>query len=95
MLYRADDFEPLVEEPWDVARIRAGICEIVADTDAALRGPKLLLPAETWDRWRATSPLKDLYCGAAGVVWALADLRDLGHGEMALDMGDLALLELS
>ena len=68
-----------------------GFAEIVADTDAALRGPKLLWPAEEWDRWRATSPLKDLYCGAAGVLWALADLRERGHAETGLDLGDLAL----
>ena len=65
MLYRPEDFEPLVEKPWDAARVRAGIREIVEDTDAALRGPKLLWPAEAWDRWRATSPLKDVYCGPA------------------------------
>jgi hypothetical protein len=91
VLYRPEDFEPLVDEPWDEARIRAAIAEIVADTDAALRGPKLLWPAEKWDRWRATSPLKDLYCGAAGVLWALADLRERGHAETGLDLGDLAL----
>ena len=91
MLYRPEDFEPLVDEPWVEERIRAGIREIVADTDAALRGPKLLWPAEDWDRWRATSPLKDLYCGAAGVLWALADLRDRGHAETALDLGGVAL----
>lgn len=91
MLYRPEDFEPLTDEPWDEDRIRAGIREIVEDTDAALRGPKLLWPAERWDRWRATSPLKDLYCGAAGVLWALADLRDRGHAETRLDIGSLAL----
>lgn len=91
MLYRPEDFEPLTDEPWDAARIRAGIREIVDDTDAALRGPRLLWPAEDWDRWRATSPLKDLYCGAAGVLWALADLRELGHAETSLDLRDLAL----
>jgi len=80
-----------VAERWDESRIRAGIREIVADTDAALRGPKLLWPAETWDRWRATSPLKDLYCGAAGVLWALADLRDRGYADTTLDLGSLAL----
>jgi hypothetical protein len=91
LLYRPEDFEPLVDEPWDEARIRAGVREIVADTDAALRGPKLLWPTEAWDRWRATSPLKGLYCGAAGALWALADLRERGHAETRLDLGDLAL----
>ena len=91
MLYRPEDFEPLTDEPWDEERIRAGIEEIVADTDAALRGPKLLWRADDWDRWRATSPLKDLYCGAAGVLWALDDLRRRGHAETRLELGELAL----
>jgi hypothetical protein len=91
LLYRPEDFEPLTDEPWDEARIRAGIEEIVADADAALRGPKLLWPAHDWDRWRATSPLKDLYCGAAGVLWALAELRARGYAETRLDLGNLAL----
>ena len=91
MLFRPEDFEPLVDERWDEARILDGIREIVADTDAALRGPKLLWPADEWDRWRATSPLKDVYCGAAGVLWALADLRERGHAETGLDLGELAL----
>ena len=94
MLYRAEDFEPLVDERWDAARAREGIREIVADADAALRGPKLLWPADPWDSWRATSPLKDIYCGAAGVLWALADLREQGHAETSLDLGVLALSAL-
>jgi len=94
VLYRQEDFEPLVDEPWHEGRIRAAIREIVADTDSALRGPKLLWRADPWDGWRATSPLKDLYCGAAGVLWALADLRDRGHAETRLDLGALALRTL-
>jgi Lanthionine synthetase C-like protein len=90
MLYRPEAFEPLTDEEWDERRIRAAIRAIVADTDAALRGPKLLWPADHWDRWRATSPLKDVYCGAAGVLWALADLRERGHAESTLDLGDLS-----
>ena len=94
MLYRPEDFEPLVDEPWNEERIRAGIHEIVADTDAALRGPKLLWRADDWDRWQATSPLKTLYCGAAGVLWALDDLRRRGHAETPLDLESLALATL-
>ena len=94
MLYRPEDFEPLTDEPWDEKRIRAGIREIVADTDAALRGPNLLWRADDWDRWRATSPLKDLFVGAAGVLWALADLRERGHAETRLKLGPLALAVL-
>jgi lanthionine synthetase-like protein len=95
LLYRPEDFEPLTEEPWDEARIRSGIREIVADTDAALRGPKLLWRAEDWDRWRATSPLKALFVGAAGVLWALDDLRERGHAETRLELGELGLQVLA
>jgi len=91
LLYRPEDFEPLTDDTWDTERACAGIREIVADTDAALRGPKLLWRADDWDRWRATSPLKDLFVGAAGVLWALADLRERGHAATRLELGDLAL----
>ena len=94
MLYTPGDFERLPRKRWSPEKIRAGIREIVVDTEAALRGPKLLWRAEAWDRWRATSPLKDLYVGAAGVLWALADLRDRGHAETRLDLGELALRTL-
>jgi len=94
VLYRPEDFEPLTEEPWHAERIRAGIREIVADTDVSFRGPKLLWRADEWDRWRATSPLKTLYCGSAGVVWALDELRRRGHAETALDLRDVALRTL-
>ena len=91
MLYRPEDFEPLVDEPWDARRIRAGLEEVVADTDAAFRGPKLLWRADDWDRWRSRSPQTLLYCGAAGVLWALDDLRQRGHAESRLDLEALAL----
>lgn len=94
MLYRPEDFEPLTDEPWDAYRIRAGIREIVDDTDGALRGPKLLWRADDWDRWQATSPLKNLYCGAAGVLWALDDLRRRGHAETRLELEGLSLATL-
>jgi lantibiotic modifying enzyme len=94
VLYRPEDFEPLTDEHWSEPRIRAGIQEIVADTDAAYRGPKLLWRADEWDRWLATSPLKTLYCGAAGVVWALDELQRRGHAESTLDLEDVALRAL-
>jgi hypothetical protein len=39
LLYRPEDFDLLTDEPWDTERIRAGVREIVADADAAWRGP--------------------------------------------------------
>ncbi|MDQ3380035.1 MAG: hypothetical protein M3546_06905 [Actinomycetota bacterium] len=94
MLYRPEAFEPLTDEAWDKRRIEDAIREIVSDTEDALRGPKLLWRADDWDRWRATSPLKSLFAGAAGVLWALDELRRLGHAETRLDLGELALRNL-
>jgi hypothetical protein len=94
MLYRAEAFEPLTDEEWDADRVRAGIREIVADTDAALRGPHLMWRADDWDRWQATSPMKNLYVGGAGVLWSLDALRRRGHAETTLALADLALRNL-
>ena len=94
MLYRPEAFEPLTDEAWDDERIRAGIREIVADADESLRGPTLLWRADDWDRWHATSPMKSLYVGAAGVLWALDELRLRGHADTRLDLAGLALRTL-
>ncbi len=54
MLFRPGAFEPLTDERWNADRVRQAICEIVADTDSALRGQKLFWLADDWDRWQAT-----------------------------------------
>ncbi len=89
-LYQPEAFEPLTDETWDAASVRDAVREIVSDTDAAFRGPKLLWRAHDWDRWRATSPLKELYAGTAGVLWALDELRRRDHAETRLDLAELA-----
>ena len=94
MLFRPDAFEPLTKESWDAARVGDAIRTIVADTDASWRGPKLFWKADSWDKWQATSPMKNLYVGTAGVLWALDELRRRGHPETRLDLGDLALRNL-
>src|SRR5687768_2220656 len=89
MLYRPEAFETLTEENWDEQRVREAIGAIVADADEALRGPRLLWRADAWDGWHGTSPMKSLYVGAAGVLWALDELRRRGHAETRLDLADL------
>jgi hypothetical protein len=89
MLYRPDAFEPLTETVWDEVSVRAAIRAIVGDGDAAWRGPKLFWQADPWDNWHATSPMKNLYCGTAGVLWALDQLRRRGFADTALDLADL------
>jgi Lanthionine synthetase C-like protein len=93
VLYQPEHFEPLTDEPWNEARVRDAICAIVADTDAAF-DPVGLWPAHEWDGWQAKLPLKNLYVGAAGVLWALDALRRLGHAETQIDLAAAALRAL-
>jgi Lanthionine synthetase C-like protein len=93
-LYRPEAFERLTDTRWDEARVRDRIRDIVAETDAAWRGPKLFWKADLWDSWHATSPLKSLYVGGAGVLWGLDQIACRGHAETRLDVGKLAVLDL-
>ncbi len=90
MLYDPAAFEPLTDEPWNEARARDGIAAIVADADAAF-DPGALWPVHEWDGWQAALPMKNLYVGAAGVVWALDDLRRNGLAETTLDLAAIAI----
>jgi hypothetical protein len=93
VLYESTQFEPLIDEPWVPARIEDAIAAIVADTDAAF-DPKALWPADEWDGWEEPLPLKSLYVGAAGVIWALDALRRRGYAETSLDLTSAALRTL-
>jgi hypothetical protein len=93
VLYDEGAFERLADEPWDEARVRDGIAAIVADADAAF-DPDALWPAHEWDGWKAALPMKNLYVGAAGVVFALDHLRRRGYGETTLDLPAVALRAL-
>ena len=46
------------------------------------------------DGWHGTSPMKNLYVGTAGVLWALDQLRRRGHAETRLELAELALRNL-
>jgi Lanthionine synthetase C-like protein len=95
VLYRPDAFEPLTDEPWDENRVRAGIRRLADDAGDAY-DPDRLWPAHEWDVWQTPLPLKSLYVGAGGVVWALDALRRRGHAETKLDLSSTAahVLEL-
>jgi lantibiotic modifying enzyme len=85
MLYEPTRFDALIDEPWVPARIEDAIAAIVADADAAF-DPKALWPAHEWDARESPLPLSGLYAGAAGVIWALDQLRERGHAESSLDL---------
>jgi hypothetical protein len=88
MLYKPEAFEPLTDMPWDEERVRARIRQIVADADGAYT-PEDFWPADEWDGWNTPLPLKNLYVGAAGVIWALDALRRRGY-ESELDLAAAA-----
>ena len=85
MLHDPALHEPLSDEPWDEGRVRDGIRAIVADADATF-DPVEFWPAEEWDGWEAPHPMKDLYVGASGVLWALDVLRRRGFAETGIDL---------
>jgi hypothetical protein len=93
VLYEPAQFERLTDEPWDPARVEDAIATIVADADAAF-DPDALWAAHEWDGWEEPLPLKTLYVGAAGVIWALDALRRRGHAETSLDLANAALRPL-
>jgi len=85
MLYEPTRFDVLIDEPWVRARVEDAIAAIVADADAAF-DPEALWPAHEWDAHEKPLPLSGLYVGAAGVLWALAELRRRGHADSSLDL---------
>ena len=85
MLYRPESFEPLTTTAWDDRRARDAIRTIVSDADVAFDSDGLW-PAHEWDGWQAALPLKNLYVGAAGLVWALDALQRRGLAESAIDL---------
>jgi lantibiotic modifying enzyme len=85
MLYEPTRFDALIDEPWVPARVEDTIAAIVADADAAF-DPTALWPAHAWDAREKPLPLSGLYVGAAGVIWALDELRKRGHAESSRDL---------
>jgi hypothetical protein len=95
VLYELAHFEAVTDERWDPARVEDAIAAIVADADAAF-DREALWPAHEWEGWEEPLPLKTLYVGAAGVIWALDALRRRGHAETSIDLvaAGLRTLEL-
>jgi hypothetical protein len=88
-LYERTEFESLVDEPWASARVEDAIASIVSDADAAYDADELW-PADEWDGRDEPLPLKSLYAGAAGVIWALDELRLRGRAETSVDLAAAA-----
>lgn len=93
MLFRPEAFEALTDAPWDEGRVRDAIGAIVAEADNVF-DPEQLWPADEWDAWTSPLPLKNLYVGAAGVIWAMDRLCQRGYAELRLDPAAAALRTL-
>jgi lantibiotic modifying enzyme len=85
MLYEPTRFDALIDEAWVPARVEDAIAAIVADADTAFDATALW-PAHDWDARGKPLPLSGLYVGAAGVIWALDELRKRGHAESSRDL---------
>jgi hypothetical protein len=90
VLFDPSSHEPLTDEPWDEARVRAAVREIVAEADSGYDGAGgtwALHPrdaGEEDDDHAGTS--HGVYIGAAGMLWALDHLGRSGAAESSLDV---------
>ena len=94
-MYEKARHEALIEEDWDADRVVRVIDEIVRDTRGRFDQHKLW-PIHPLDKFRdnLTEPLKMLYFGAAGVIWALDYLNKVGATAVKEDYS-MALNELA
>jgi hypothetical protein len=84
-LYSPESFERLTETPWNQTRVADAIQAIATAAEAAF-DERELWPAGEWESYNTPLPLKNLYVGAAGVLWALHALRGRGRARGSLDL---------
>ena len=90
MLYDPARHEALQAIPWDEARVRAAIENIVADTEARFSpdGYWPLHPRDVDGDEDPTQPATGLYYGACGVIWALHYLQSVGAAKLSRHYGN-------
>ena len=81
MLFDPESHEPLVEDAWDAAAVRAAIREIVDDAEGAFSDGWPTHPLDDGDVRR----FRTVYLGGAGVIRALDELRRRGLVELRRD----------
>jgi Lanthionine synthetase C-like protein len=89
-LFSPEQHEPLTDRAWDERRVRAAIAAIVDDAERAYdeAGLWTLHPLDWDDDEDAGRSYAGIYLGAAGVIWALAELgsqRDFAAIAAGLD----------
>ena len=90
MLFAAGAHEPLIGAAWSPGEAEAAIRAIAREADATLR-VRDWWPVHPLDAEDGTpGPVHGVYCGAAGVLLALARLAEAGRHEPGHDYARLA-----
>ncbi len=85
-LFMPERHSALDAAPWNEAAVRAAIQAIVDDTCERFDLRTLWPPHPgDADEGHGDRPLTQLYCGAAGVVWAMEHLREQGGASVSFD----------
>jgi hypothetical protein len=80
VLFTPARHEPLAEQAFDEAAARESIARIAARAAADLDAADGRWPLDAEDAIsEGAHPESSLYCGAAGIFWALGELADAGH----------------
>jgi len=89
MLFDPSAHEPLAGHPWDEARVRAAVREVVAEADGAY-DPDAGWPLHPLDSGDDDDDYAGVshgvYLGAAGMLWGLDHLSRAGVAESSLDL---------
>ena len=89
MLFDPSAHEPLAGHPWDEARVRAAVREVVAEADGAY-DPDAGWPLHPLDSGDDDDDYAGVshgvYLGAAGMLWGLDHLARAGVAESSLDL---------
>ena len=85
-LFEAERHESLIDKKWSLADAQTALERIVSDTHGDF-DPENLWPIHPLDRSaeRPADSMKPLYFGAAGVLWALTYLEEIGATQRSRD----------
>jgi hypothetical protein len=89
VLFDPEAHEPLTERAWDEPAVRDAAAAIAADAEGAFDPDGLWAP-HPLDEEEESARLTTLYLGAAGVIWGLDRLAQLGAAELTRDWAAVA-----
>jgi len=91
VVFSVSRHEPLVDSPWSEARAGRGISAIATASEDAFDLATGLWPLHRYDYEPGIDhPLRSVYGGAAGIIWALEQLAAGGGVELVRDYGVVA-----